>query len=207
MTTQIQFAEYFGDIYALTSIPNDIMGIILSFLDPSAVSTIKKLNQLLNTMSNEEYHYLIKNEADPRYLYNPLINYRDSKVDYFVLKEICWIVTHMPLLYETDNRKSTLVKQIGLNQGQKHHIEHIHNFGFSNIPKMTILKLPNKQRIVVSSYLKCSNKSHYISRSATLLSFMVCGFQKNNYTFKCKQVRLTRKIILQYAYMFEQLFL
>jgi hypothetical protein len=219
MTHQVQFADYFGSIldppgsilaqpFKRWSGNNDIWGIILSFVDPSAVIKIIKINQLLNTLSNEEFFYLIKTDfnirRDP---YETFINYRDSKVSYFVLQQILWILTYMPLLYVTDNRKTTLVKQIGSTEYEKHYIETIHHYGFNTMDTINQIKLPNKQHLLLSKYLKTRLKHGYISRSATLLSFMIYGFERlatrESYSFRCKQVKLTKSIILQYAHLFK----
>ena len=197
----VQFIDYFGSNIICNRIPNDIIGSILLFLDPSAIIIIQKINQLLLQLSNEEIHYLIETDTHPNYIYNPLINYRNSKIDYHVLKEICWIVTNMPVLYEVDNRKSF---KNGLGKDQKHRIEHIHDYGFSCMKPINLFKLPSKKSLFISRYLKTNKSLHYISRSATILSFLIYGFQRINYVFKCKQVRLTKKIILQNIHLFKE---
>lgn len=199
MTNQIQFIDYFGNQNntALIMLPNDIIGIILSFLEPNAVLTIQKLNQLLNMLSNEEYHYLIVSDTG---IHRGPPSVPKPKISFFVLRQVCWIVQHMPLLYE-----ATMAGK-GLNKGEKHRIENVHDYGFFEMKEMTSFRLAKaKQSLLVSKYLKSTMDRSYISRSATLLSFMCCGFEEHptKGSFKCKKVKLTRNIILQHAHLFK----
>ena len=51
MSTQVQipvqYSQYFGDNFIITTIPNDIMGKIIEFIEPTAVTTINKFTYIL----------------------------------------------------------------------------------------------------------------------------------------------------------------
>jgi len=210
--TEVKYSQYIGDDFYIDIIHNDIMGIIVGFIDPTAPITINKLNKILKQLSNYDWWYIIYNdclETDHlNFPYNKNIDYSNYKFKGRGkrINSICSIVKNMPLLYEPDNRKNY---KNGLCEFEKHHIETILRSGFTSSFRgshiyMCKIKLENKQHYV-SKYLRAT--ASYVSRSATLLSFMISDFQRDSpdtFTFKCKQVRLTKQIIEQNIDLFLQ---
>lgn len=215
----VQYSQYFGDNFIITTIPNDIMGKIIEFIEPTAVTTINKLNKILKNLSNYDW-WCIETDCDNRRIpYNENINYSDYnnlKGLGQTIKSICSITKNMPILYEHDNRKSYKIG-LGLNEFQKHHIESIYSYGLRGIHLhgrdancINIINL-NKP-VYISNYLKATVS--YVSRKSTILSFMIAGFQRDNtdtvsykhkqVSFKCKEVRITKKIIDQNIDLFRQ---
>jgi hypothetical protein len=214
MSTQVQipvqYSQYFGDNFIITTIPNDIMGKIIEFIEPTAVTTINKLNKICKNLSNHDWWY-IATDFDNRIPYNEnknYFNYNNLKGLGQTINSICSISKNMRILYEDDNRKS-YKNGLGLNEFEKHHIENIYHDGLSNNFResgtyMCKIKLANKPNYV-SHYLRAT--TCYVSRKATILSFMIADFQRDShdtFSFKCKQVRITKKIIEQNIDLFLQ---
>jgi hypothetical protein len=207
--TEVKYSQYFDDDFHIP-IPNDIMGIIVGFIDPTVPITINKLNKVLKQFSNYDF-WRISNDFDNRFPYNKNINYSNYKFEGRCkqIQNICLVVKIMPLLYEPDNRKNY---KNGLCEFEKHNIESILHSGFTSTFRgshiyICKIKLENKQHYI-SKYLK-KPKSYlsYISRRETILAFMISGFQRDSpdtFTFKCKQVRLTKQIIKQNIDLFLQ---
>ena len=213
--TQVQYSQYFSDSFIINTIPNDIMGKIIEFIEPTAVTTINKLNKILKNLSNYDW-WCIATDCNNRIPYNENINYSDYNnlkcIGQETIKSICSNTKNMPILYEHDNRKSYKIG-LGLNEFEKHHIENIYFDGLSNnfCGSDTYMGKINLSimRIITSNYISKYLRAtvSYVSRKSTILSFMIAGFQRDSpdtFSFKCKQVRITKKIIEQNIDLFLQ---
>ena len=215
MTTEVQYSQYVDDDLNIPNIPNDLIGKIIDFIDSIAVKTINKLNKILKQLSNHDWWYIIYNDCleynHSNFPYNKNIDYSNYKFKGRGkrINSICSIVKNMPLLYEHDNRKGY---KNGLDKSEKHNIENILRSGFTRSFRgsykymyMCKIKLENKQHYV-SKYLRYARKS-YVNRYTTILAFMISDFQRDSpdtFTFKCKQVRLTKQIVCQNIDLFIQ---
>ena len=212
----VDFITYFGkNMY--TKLPNDAVRVILSFLcPPKILEIIDKINALLKILSNYDKYYLIYGDCLCRIPYDKNKNYSQYQIDHQRFREIIWILENMPLLYEADNRKNY---KIGLGSGEKHSIENMYqgnmhlNSRMSTRKEIFKKKLPNNEVLLFSNKLKQDKAvKNYISRSAVALAFMIAGFERDKvgpdgvvkFTFRCKQVKLTEKIILEYADLFRK---
>jgi hypothetical protein len=198
MTTFVPFIAYFGD-NIVTPLSNDLIGMVLSYIDEDAVNTIKKLNNVLRDMSHIDWYFIIHCKSETGYLddyvYDKDADYTTSlsKLRHTDIRIICWAVKYMPFLFAPDTRKR---KWECWGENGKHHIEQgMHGNG------MVTNRVKNKNDY--NSYLITLPKLniYYVTRIATVLSFMVSGFERaencnckyHKTCFKCKQVKISRR--------------
>ena len=206
MTTFVPFIAYFGDGIACP-LSNDIMGMVLSYIDEDAVNTIKKVNKVLRDMSHKDWHFVIHCGAEQwgldNYIYDKHADYTTSlsRLRHNDIRIICWAVKYMPFIYSPDTRKK---KWECLGQEGKHHLEHLcfgHGLMTNGIYKN------NKGQRKYYEFRIPELKTHYVTRIATVLSFMVTGFERvpvnececrkkhRGVCFKCREPRWTSKLI------------
>ena len=206
MTTFVPFIAYFGD-NIVTPLSNDLIGMVLSYIDEDAVNTIKKLNNVLRDMSHKDWYFIIHCKAETGYLDDYVY---DKDADYTMslsnlqhndIRIICWAVKYMPLLFAPDTRK----KWGCWGENGKHHIEH-------QSRSERIFQILNRQSSRRFYCIKLPKlQIHYVTRIATVLSFMVTGFKRvenctckyHKICFKCREVSLTNKIIMENLHLLQ----
>jgi hypothetical protein len=125
MTTFVPFIAYFGDNIE-APLSNDLMGMILSYIDEDAVNTIKKLNNVLRDISHKDWHFVIHCQGEQweldNYIYDKHADYTTSlsRLRHNDIRIICWAVKYMPFIFAPDTRKK---KWDCWGQDGKHHIE------------------------------------------------------------------------------------
>jgi hypothetical protein len=207
MTTFVPFIKYFGD-NIVTPLSNDLIGMVLSYIDEDAVNTIKKLNNVLRDMSHKDWYFIIHCKSETGYLddyvYDKDADYTTSlsKLRHTDIRIICWAVKYMPLLFAPDTRKT---KWECWGENGKHHIEH-------QSRSERIFHIPNRQSSRRFYCIKLPKlQIYYVTRIATVLSFMVTGFKRvenckckyHKTCFKCREVSLTNKIIIENLHLLQ----
>jgi len=197
----VPFIAYFGDGIACP-LSNDLMGMILSYIDEDAVNTIKKLNKVLRDMSHKDWHFVIHCQGYD-YVTNQLIYDKDADYTSSLrnlrqedIRIICWAVKYMPLIFSPDTRK----KWDCWGQNGKHHIEHQ-----THGAELFKIRNPRPSRVYYTYVSIPKLENHYVPRMVALLSFMVSGFERvpenkcknHKVCFKCREARWTNKLIME----------
>jgi len=196
----VPFIAYFGDGIACP-LSNDLVAMVLSYIDEDAVNTIKKLNNVLRDMNHKDWHFVIHCQGYD-YLAKERIYDKDadyttslSCLQHYDINLICWAVKYMPFIFAPDTRK----KWDCWGQNGKHHIEHYTH------PRSGLFRIRNpRSSRVLYTYVSIPKRKHnYVPRMVALLSFMVSGFERvpenkckyHKVCFKCREATWTKKLI------------
>lgn len=185
MTLQVSYVTYFGDKINL-NLPDDIIGLILSFIDINAVALINKLNSFLKSITIDDMNYLIKIN---NLTLNDCFSFNNRFINNFIN-----IMTNMPLLYEVSKNKM-------LGHHCKHRIERIFDYGLNlNANRYYFFnkKIGNQKiKYMTSGKLKLVSNSRYVDRVVTVLSLILYGFKRIGNDFLIKEVIATKKKVFE----------
>ena len=189
----------------LLPVSDDIIGIILNFIDPNMLPMIatlntdpksvrilqfcntfrpeiinisKKLCQVIRSLSNKHLYYMYMDFIPHKPEYDPKIDYSMKQtLNWHVFSSVFWIVIHKSILYKPKPTKNGL----GLGHDQKHSIETICTDGYKNkegiLYSKDSVKIKNVNKsLCISSKLKYAFDGKYISRLDVFLAFMCCDF-------------------------------
>lgn len=229
------------DVLLPVPVSDDIIGIILNFIDPNMlpmiatlntdpksvrilhlcnsfrpviINIIKKLCQVIRSLSNKHLYYMYMDFIPHKLEYDPKIDYSMKQTfNWNVFSSIFWIVIHKSILYKPKPTKN------GLGVDQKHSIEIICTNGYKNkegiLYNKDSVKIKNVNK-TLSSKLKYAFDGKYISRLDVFLAFMCCDFDlkqvpdpdiRNFGTpkFQCEKIKLDKKFIIENIHLFEEL--
>ena len=183
MKMTVPFMTYFENIQLY--LPDEMIGLIISFVDLNAYIIMCKLNAYLRTITQDDWKYLM--------LVNQL-RLNTSNHIYINTRILhCFIncMTYMHLMY--------IPAKTNALDGQdcKHNIEHHFN-GRTNIGTMMFFNkkmLNGEQRYITHGKFQISTKYHYVDRLSTVLALILSGFKRKNEMFYVKKVRLTERLI------------
>lgn len=200
MNMTVPFMTYFGDSIN-SKLPDEIFGIILSFLDLNAYTLMCRLNAYLRIVPENDWKHLlwVDNVADT-YSKHFIINSKISTIHINSSILVCFIniMTCMPLLYKPAKTK----KLVGYNC--KHRIENA--LGWVGIMSRNMLDIKNKrllngvQRYTTDGTLRIKSGiihkyGSYVDRLSTVIALIVSGFKRDCLCFYIADVRPTAQIL------------
>jgi len=199
MNMTVPFMTYFGD-YIKSKLPDEVFGLILSFLDLNAYTLMCRLNAYLRTIPEDDWIHLlwVDNVAD-RPTKDIIINSRTPTIHINARVLNCFIniMTCMPLLY-----KSTKTKKL-VGYSRKHKIEE--GLGWRGIMNRNTCILKNKrllngvQRYTTDGTLRISG--NYVCRLSTVIALIVSGFKRDNLCFYIANVSPRTQLLYNYRHL------
>lgn len=195
MSMQVSFITYFGD-YIQSKLPDEVFGLIISFMDMNAYTIVCKLNTYLRTISQDDWRHLlwVNNVADNNERYHKT---QTICINRHIIHCFINIMNCMPLLF-----KSGKNRLVGKNC--KHYIEHQFVYGVAywgnNNKKYVYLDkrlLNGEQCYTTSGKLRLPGFEGYVDRLSTTIAFILSGFKRDGIAFYITEVRHTRRVVFE----------